>query len=146
MVPSLWQHPGPITVASDSSHIDPRDPLADDRRPISKRIREAKQALARRAASEMRDKATAWLDRASVAIERRNAALHATPIVWIDDERRCAFGLGELRRADRPYFGRPLTVESMSELRSVLDKAAEGWNDLVVAFGTESMRQVPLDS
>jgi len=36
-------------------------------------------------------------------------------------------------------FERPLTVESLSELRSVLEDAAAEWRDLVIALGTESM-------
>jgi hypothetical protein len=42
-------------------------------------------------------------------------------------------------RKGRPYCERPLTVESLSELRSVLENAADGWRDLVIALATESM-------
>jgi hypothetical protein len=48
------------------------------------------------------------------------------------------FLLGEVPRKDRPYVERPIAVESLTELRSVLVAAAEGWRDLVTAVGTES--------
>jgi hypothetical protein len=67
--------------------------------------------------------------------------MHATPIVWIGRKRaEDRLGLCEMPRKGRPYFERPLTVESLSELRSVLVNAADGWRDLVIALDTESMR------
>jgi hypothetical protein len=51
---------------------------------------------------------------------------------------RGRLGLGEIPRKGRPYFERPLTVESLSELRSVLENAAHGSRDLVIALGAES--------
>ena len=39
-----------------------------------------------------------------------------------------------------PYFGRPLAVESLSELCSVLENAADGRRDLVIALDTDSTR------
>jgi hypothetical protein len=37
-----------------------------------------------------------------------------------------------------PYVEMSPTVESLSKLRSVLDDAAEGWTDLVIALAAES--------
>jgi hypothetical protein len=121
------------------SHIDPANPRTDKRR-VSAKIRDAQRVLAGRTRSAARDKAAEWLEHARLAMERRNAALHATPIVWVG--RECAedrLGLGEMPRQGRLYFERPLTVESLSELRSVLENAADGWRDLVTALGAESM-------
>jgi hypothetical protein len=122
------------------SHIDPANPRTD-RRQVSTKIRDAQRVLAARTRSATRDEAAEWLEHARQAIERRNAAMHATPIVWVGrkhaEER---LGLGEMPRKGRPYFERPLTVESLSELRSVLENAADGWRDLVIALDTESMR------
>lgn len=122
------------------SHIDPANPRTD-RRQVSTKIRDAQRVLAARTRSATRDEAAEWLEHARQAIERRNAAMHATPIVWVGrkhaEER---LGLGEMPRKGRPYFERPLTVESLSELRSVLENAADGWRDLVIALDTDSTR------
>ena len=120
------------------SHIDPANPRTDKRQ-VSTKIRDAQKVLAARTRSATRDEAAQWLEHARQAIERRNAALHATPIVWVGRERaEDRLGLGEMPRNGRPYVERPLTVESLSELRSVLEDAADGWRDLVIALGTES--------
>ena len=67
--------------------------------------------------------------------------MRATRIVWVGRKHaEDRLGLGEMPRKGRPYFERPLTVESLSELRSVLVNAADGWRDLVIALDTESMR------
>jgi hypothetical protein len=122
------------------SHIDPANPRTD-RRQVSTKIRDAQRVLAARTRSATRDEAAEWLEHARQAIELRNAAMHATPIVWVGrkhaEER---LGLGEMPRKGRPYFERPLTVESLSELRSVLENAADGWRDLVIALDTDSTR------
>ena len=55
-------------------------------------------------------------------------------------ERRSRGCLGEMPRKGRPYFGRPLTVESLSELCSVLANAAYGRRDLAIARDTDSTR------
>ena len=124
-------------------HIDPANPRTDKRQ-VSKKIRDAQRVLATRARSATRDEAAEWLEHARQAMERRNAALHATPIVWVGRERgEDRLGLGEMPRAGRPYFERPLTVESLSELRSVLEDAAAGWRDLVIALGSESRYLAP---
>jgi hypothetical protein len=121
------------------SHIDPANPRTDKRQ-VSRKIRDARRVLAARTRSATRDEAAEWLEHAHQAIERRNAALHATPIVWVGRARaEDRLGLGEMPRNGRPYFERPLTVESLSELRSVLEDAADGWRDLVIALGAESM-------
>jgi hypothetical protein len=120
-------------------HIEPVNPRTDKRQ-VSTKIKDAQRVLAARPRSATRDKAAEWLERGRQAIERRNAALHATPIVWVGPERVAdRLGLGEMPRKGRPYFERPLTVESLSELRSVLENAADGWRDLVVASGAESL-------
>jgi hypothetical protein len=122
--------------------IEPADPQTD-RRQISQKIKGAKKVLAARTPSVTRDNALAWLEGALRAMERRNAALHATPIVWVGvgvgrERSGEQLGLGEMPRKGSPYIERPLTVESLSELRSVLEEAADGWRDLAIALGTES--------
>ena len=60
------------------------------------------------------------------------------PIVWVGRERaENRLGLGEMPRNGRPYVERPLTVESLSEFRSILESAAGGWRDLVIALSIE---------
>jgi hypothetical protein len=124
------------------SFIDPSNPRTD-KRSISKKIKDAKQVLADWPDSSARDDAIAWSDRAHQAIERRNAALHATPVVQLgrgpDVEPRLL--LGEMPRKGRPYVERALTVESLAELRYVLDHAADGWREIVLAVSSESARQ-----
>lgn len=74
--------------------------------------------------SAVGDGAVAWLERASYAIEQRNAALHATPVVQLGRPRATEKRLfpGEMPGAYRPYNGRPLTVER-SALRLMLENA-----------------------
>ncbi len=126
-------------VESICSFIDPANPRTD-RRQVSQKIRAAQKVLADRAASATRDKSKAWLERARQALEQRNAALHATPVVWLEPRRHGEpqrFSLGEMPRKGRPYFERPLTVEALSGLRAVLEGAADGWRELAIAVGTE---------
>jgi hypothetical protein len=124
------------------SRVDPRDPRRADGRFVSQKIGDAKKVLVGWGPSETRDKAETWLERARLAIERRNALLHATPIAWIGPGRgEQRPGLGEKSWRDRPYFERPLTVESLSEVRSVLEDAADRWQDLVIAVWAESSQQ-----
>ncbi len=130
------------------SAIDPRNPRID-RRQLSARIGDAKKVLEEWPERALAAEATGWLERARLAMERRNAMLHATPMVRIDLDRRKRqllavlahaqrlrlrqrgrerrLFLGEMPRTDRPYTERPLTVESLAELRSVIDGAADGW-------------------
>jgi hypothetical protein len=120
------------------SLIDPHDPRRD-RRQVGQKIRDTKRVLRSWTASAVRDEAIAWLERASQAIDRRNAALHATPVVWVGrdppgGQRRF---LGEMPRLGRPYVERPLTIESLGELRSVLEDAAAGWRDIAIAAGID---------
>jgi hypothetical protein len=124
-------------AAGICSIIDPANPRTD-RRQIGQKIKDAKKVLAGRTPSAARDEAVVWLDRARDAIKRRNAALHATPVVQIGQGRLGEWPLllGEMPRKDRPYYERPLTVESLSELRSVLEDAAGGWRDLIIALGS----------
>jgi hypothetical protein len=122
--------------------IQPSNPRTD-RRQLSKKIKAAKKVLEswppdRALAGE----ATEWLERARLAIERRNAALHATPLVWIEAGSPRQYFLGEMPRHQTPYTERPLTVESLAELRAVLDSAADGWRDLILAIG-EATRSAP---
>jgi hypothetical protein len=88
-------------VESLRSHIDPANPRTDKRQ-VSKKIRDAQRVLAARARSATRDEAAKWLEHARQAIKRRNAALHATPIVWVGRERaEDRLGLGEMPRVGR---------------------------------------------
>jgi acyl-CoA reductase-like NAD-dependent aldehyde dehydrogenase len=128
------------------SQIDPANPRTDKRQ-VSAKIKDARRVLAARTPSATRDEAAEWLERARQAMERRNAALHATPIVWMGRERaEDRLGLGEMPRNGRPYAERPLTVESLSELRSVLENAAVRWQELVIALAAESRSQAPPSS
>jgi hypothetical protein len=124
------------------SWIDPANPRTDKRQ-VGRKIKDANKVLSSWPDSSPRREAKAWLERAGRAIERRNAALHATPLVWLDPGRRGELQLllGEMPRNGRPYVERPLTVESLTELRSVLDGAADGWRDLVIAVDAEARRQ-----
>ena len=91
----------------------PAAPL-DDRRRISQKIKDAEKALGGRTPSATREEALAWLARVRRAAERRNAVLHAVPVVWIGGERDGEQGLGEMPRKGSPYVEWPLTVESLS--------------------------------
>ena len=128
------------------SQTDPANPRTDKRQ-VSAKIRDARRVLAAMTRSTARDEAAEWLERARQAMERRNAALHATPIVWMGRDRaEDRLGLGEMPRNGRPYVERPLTVESLSELHSILENAASGWRVLVIALATESRPQAPQSS
>ena len=70
---------------------------------------------------------------------QRRLARHAHRLGWRRERAEDRLGLGEMPRKGRPYYEWPLTVESLSELRSVLENAADGWRDLVIALGAESM-------
>ena len=95
------------------SHIDPANPRTDKRQ-VSTKIRDAQRVLAAKTRSATRDEAAEWLEHARQAIERRNAAMHATPIVWIGRKRaENRLGLGEMPRKGRPYVERPLTRTSV---------------------------------
>ena len=124
------------------SFIDPANPRTD-RRSVGEKIKDAKKVLAGWPASAVRDEAATWLERARPAIERRNAALHATPLVWIEPGRRSdrRFLLGEMPRKGSSYTERPMTVDSLAELRSVIEDAADGWRDLILAVSAEYQRQ-----
>jgi len=122
--------------------VDPANPRTD-RRQIGEKIKDAKKAVAAWQDPSPRAEMTAWLERARQALERRNAALHATPMVWIERGRDRRLFLGEMPRKGTPYVERPLTVESLSELRSVLEAASAGWREMAIAEG-EYRQQHPL--
>jgi len=121
-------------VESVCSFIEPANPRTDMRQ-LGQKIKDAQKVLTAKPVSATRDQAKVWLERARQAIEQRNAALHATPVVHLGEPQRLL--LGEMPRKGRPYFERPLTVEALGELRSVLEDAADGWRELVIAMGTE---------
>ena len=125
------------------SSVNPANPRTD-KRPISRKIKDAKNVLIDWPVSKVRDDAIAWLERASQAIEERNAAFHATPLVWIGGSNEGQLLLGEMPRANRLYTERPLTVESLNMLRSTLESAPSGWAEITVALGTELKRQAQL--
>jgi hypothetical protein len=112
------------------STVEPRNPRTDKPQ-ISTWIRGAKRVLGTWPEGALAREATAWMERARLAIERRNAVLHATPMAWIDPDRRGQLFLAEMPRRGRPYTERPLTVESLAELRSVLESASAGWLELI---------------
>ncbi len=121
------------------SIIQPADPRTD-KRSVGRKIKDAQQVLRGwPVSSPTRDAAATWLERARAVIERRNAALHATPVVLSlrghpDDGQQY---LGEMPRAGRSYRQWPLRVETLSELRSVLIDARSGWRELAIAVHTE---------
>ncbi|WP_435583331.1 hypothetical protein [Amycolatopsis thermoflava] len=120
-----------IDLCSLVKPVNPRT----DRRPVSKQIEHAKAVLRCWTPSESRDAAISWLDRAAVAMDRRNAALHATPMVRFGlDRRPLGYALGEMPRAGRPYFSRPFEVDALTELRDVLSEAAAGWREIMLAL------------
>jgi hypothetical protein len=125
-------------VGGVCSHIDPSNPRTD-RRQISAKIKDAKKVLASLVPFSARDDTIAWLDRAGRAIEQRNAVLHAVPVVRIGPQGRVTdeLLLGEMPRKRRGYFERPLTVESLSQLRANLEDAATGWQDILLSLGTD---------
>jgi hypothetical protein len=82
--------------------------------------------------SATRNRALKWLENAHLAIERRNATLHAIPLAFLNRDGQ--HELGQRPRGDRAHAEYRLTVESLSELRSVLSKAADGWRDLALAL------------
>lgn len=121
------------------SIIQPANPRTDGR-PVGQKIREAHRVLADwPASSQTRSATDAWLERARAAIERRNAAMHATPVV-LSRRGHPDHGqqyIDEMPRGDRPYRQLPLMIEALSELRSVLTDARSGWRDLAVAVHAE---------
>lgn len=125
-------------VGAVCSHIEPSNPRTD-RRQISAKIKDAKKVLAGLVPSGARNDATAWLERAGRAIEQRNAVLHAVPVVRIGPRGRVTeeLLLGEMPRKGRGYFERPLTVESLSQLRADLEEAAAGWQDMLLSLGND---------
>lgn len=62
--------------------IQPANPRTDKRQ-VSQKIKDAKRVLKGWPNSRVREDAMTWLERASYAIEQRNAALHATPVVQL---------------------------------------------------------------
>jgi hypothetical protein len=118
--------------------IDPADP-STDRRQIGQKIKDAKGVLNSWPASSARDDAKAWLERARLALDRRNAALHASPLGYLKAG-RLDLVLGEKPRRGTPHVERPLTVESLSELRSVLEDACARWMHVHFATSAESDR------
>jgi hypothetical protein len=106
-------------------------------------VKDAEKALTGQAPSTARDKATVWLDRASHAIEQRNATLHAVPVVRFEAGRLGAQEqfLGEMPRKGRAYYERPLTVESLNELRTRLEEAAAGWKDVLLALAMAARQE-----
>jgi hypothetical protein len=112
--------------------------LRNDRRERPRFIRElihrAQENLSGWPQSRARRDAFAWLKRAERAIDARNAVLHATPLTWFstDSEESSIQLLGEPRAKNRPYHERPLTAESLSELRHQLVEARTGWRDVVL--------------
>jgi hypothetical protein len=116
------------------SRIESVHPLTQDYRMISQKIKNAKKILNDKGPSATRDRALKWLESAHLAIERRNATLHAIPLAFLNRDGQHELGLGQRPRRDRAYAEYRLTVESLSELRSVLNKAADGWRDLALAL------------
>ena len=123
------------------SFIQPSNPR-EDRRQISQKLKDATDVLKGWPDSSPRDQAAAWLQRAGQALERRNAMLHATPMVPVaKDGSLGPLFLGEMPRKNAPYTERALTVESLAKLRSVLQGAASGWRDLILAVGGYTRRR-----
>src|SRR5262249_5998176 len=86
------------------SFIEPANPRTD-RRQVGQKIKDAQKVLTSKAPSVTRDEAMAWLKRARQALDQRNAALHATPLVSLvrrGEQQR--FALGEMPRKGRTYF------------------------------------------
>ena len=130
---TAWQHPldsgGAVGADEASDHgVAGGAPRAGAAmRQVGTKIRGAQRVLAARTRAATRDEAAEWLEHVRQAIERLNAAMHATRVVWVGRKHaEDRLGLGEMPRKGAPYFGRPLIVESLSELCSVLENAADG--------------------
>jgi hypothetical protein len=119
--------------------IKPANPRTDPRQ-IGPKVRDALKVLADWPASQVRDDAATWLRRAAEAIDKRNALLHAIPLVGPGGGQAQQFFLGERPRKDRPYFERTMTVEALSELHVALGEAVEGWMEVTLAVGDEAER------
>jgi hypothetical protein len=78
------------------------------------------------------------LARADRAIKHRNTFLHPVPVVRIGP--RGLYGgaaPGGASSQRRGYSERPLTVESLSQLRADLEEAAAGWQDILLSLGND---------
>jgi hypothetical protein len=124
------------------SSIAPHDPR--NRPQLRPMMNQARTALSGWPQSQARRDAYAWIDRADRAMDARNATLHATPLTWVGPTgptEPARMLLGEMPRGNRrPYYERPLTVESLSELRTLLVEAMTGWRDLILSVAEAKER------
>jgi hypothetical protein len=68
---------------------------------------------------------------------------NGVPMTWIGPDlgSEQPLYLGEMPRNGSPYTERPLTVDSLAELRALIEGAFQGWRDMVLAVFAESERQ-----
>jgi len=121
------------------SLIGPANPRSD-RRTIGRKIDDAQKVLTSWPATPARDAASTWLARARDAVYRRNATLHAVPMTWFLEGEAPRPILGEMPYRDRPYVERPITTESLVELRNLLAEPLKDWLPVLAGVRRE-MRQ-----
>jgi hypothetical protein len=116
--------------------IRPRHGPSDDW-PISSRINEASEDLESCPPSTARAGALAWLAAARDALERRNAVMHAVPVVVMSIPGTTPLmdapeqWLSHVpRKKDAPVVHIRLTVEGLQPLRLDLERARTGWIDI----------------
>ncbi len=107
--------------------VEPTDPRTE-RRQITSRITDALRLLRTWPVSEARDRGVAWLENARSAIDRRNAILHAVPLVDVRDP--TVQYLGQMPRKGAGYMEHPLTPEHLASLTGVLQGARRNWRDV----------------
>lgn len=119
--------------------IRPTDPRTD-RRILGQKIKDAQQVLDTWPTTPARDNTKVWLERARNAIDKRNASLHAAPLTWFAPDGRPRHALGDTPRGDRSYAERPMTVESLGELRQELTEPLRDWRPVLLAASAEAKR------
>jgi hypothetical protein len=118
--------------------VDPHNPQTD-RRQIGQKVKDATSVLRAWPNSGPREDVLAWLTRATDALDRRNAILHATPVVNLRT-RGSEQLLGAMPRKGSAYAEHPLTVEYLAQLEATLRAATDGWKEIVHFAWTERKR------
>jgi len=120
--------------------VDPHNPRTDHRQ-IGRKVKEATATLHTWPPSRPRDDALAWLARATAALDRRNAILHATPVVLLGAPgSQPTQMLGAMPRKGSAYTQHPLTADHLGGLEATLRGATQGWMDVQLAASEECSR------
>lgn len=117
------------SLCSCIHYANPRE----DRRSIGQKIKGARRDLRTWRETLDVEHIDSWLLRAAQALERRNALLHAVPMVVFDPEgRSIGHALGEMPRAGSEYFERHLTVAGVRQVHDELHAAQQDWRETVL--------------